>query len=160
MKYFKYLLNLFFFSFFLLSCTPKHNITFLNEISLTPIDDNTFELNKNFYAFDGRRHYTVPKGFVSDFASIPQLLWPAFNPNEFKVIPPAILHDFMYACPNDVSRAEADSIFYSALIDNLVNPVKAYAYYIAVRLFGWKYYNKDNHCEFTHKTPKKISYKA
>jgi len=160
MKFFKYPIILLITSLFLTTCTPRHNISFLNEISLTPIADNTFELNKNLKAFDGHRYYTVPKGFISDFASIPQILWPVFNPNEFKVIPPAILHDFMYACPNDVSRAEADSIFYSALIDNLVSPVKAYVYYIAVRLFGWKYYNKDNHCEFTNTREKKVSYKA
>lgn len=158
MSYFKYPLFLTLACAFLISCTPSHNIYFMNEVVLKPVADNTYELKSDFKAFDGKRTYIVPKGFLTDFASIPRLLWPVFNPNEIKVIPPAILHDFMYACPNDVSRAEADSIFYSALIDNLVNPVKAYTYYLAVRLMGWKHYNKDNHCEFTHTPEKEIPY--
>lgn len=146
MKFFRYPIYLIIASAFLLSCTPKHNITFLNEVQLKPYSDNHFELLNNFKSFDGKRSYTVPKGFITDFASIPRVLWPVFNPNEIKVIPPAILHDYLYYCPNGISRAEVDSIFYSSLIDNLVNPVKAYTYYLAVRLWGWQFFNKDNHC--------------
>ena len=131
----------------------------MDEVYLTPISDNTYQLTRELKAFDGKKYYVVPEGFVTDYASIPRILWPVLNPQEHKTIPPAILHDFMYACPNDITRVEADSIFYSALIDNLVNPVKAYAYYVAVRLFGWKYYNKDNHCDFTN-YPEKIPHQT
>lgn len=158
MKFFKIPIVLLLGCLFLTTCTPNHNITFLNEPLLEPVGDNLFELQRNFKAFDGHRTIIVPKGFVTDFASIPRIFWPVLNPVEFKTIPPAILHDFMYSCPNDIPRAEADSIFYSALIDNLVNPVKAYAYYLAVRIAGFRYYNKDNHCEFTHTPEKKVSY--
>lgn len=158
MQYFKYPIILLIASLFLTTCTPRHNVTFLNEPLLKPVGDNLFELQNNFKAFDGHRTIKVPKHFVTDFASIPRVLWPVLNPSEFKTIPPAILHDFMYTCPNDISRAEADSIFYSALIDNLVNPVKAYAYYLSVRIAGFRYYNKDHHCEFTHTPEKEIPY--
>jgi hypothetical protein len=151
MKYFRYPLYLITACCFLLSCTPKHNINFINEVQLKPIADNQYILLNNYKAFDGTRMYTVPKGFVTDFASIPRFLWPLFNPNEFKVIPPAILHDYLYYCPNGISRAEVDSIFYSSLIDNLVNPVKAYTYYLAVRLGGWRHFNRDNHCASSEK---------
>src|SRR5688500_11341220 len=53
--------------------------------------------------------YTVPAGFVTDFASVPRILW--------NILPPygkhsraAVLHDWLYVT-GIVDRATADRIF-------------------------------------------------
>lgn len=81
----------------------------------------------------------VPIGYVTDFASVPKLLWSIFPPiGEFSRA--AIIHDWMYseaAC----SRFLADAIFRD-LMKDLGTPLwRRVAMYYAVRLFGrgtWK----------------------
>lgn len=133
------------------TCSPEHDISFPDVPLIEPLENGLFELQENLIADDSQRRYVVPKGFVTDFASIPRVLWPVFSPIDYKTISPAILHDYLYTCPNDLTRAEIDSIFYSSLIDNRVNPVVAYAYWIAVRLGGNSHFNAGNHCAIASK---------
>jgi len=131
---------------FLSTCTPKENVSFISKVQVTPIDNGVFQLNERIVVDVDGKLITIPSGFVTDFASIPRVFWAVDSPFDIKTITPSILHDYMYGCPNGYSREKIDSIFHSALIDNLVNPVKAYAYWLAVRIGGHSYFNKDNHC--------------
>lgn len=133
------------------TCSPHENVNFLNELNLTPFDDGVFKLDKKFLIQVDENLYTVPKGFQTDFASIPRVFWPIQSPYDYKNIAPAILHDYQYTCPNNLTREKIDSIFYSALIDNRVNPVVAYAFWLAVRIGGASHFNKDNHCAIADK---------
>ena len=142
---------IFFVFIFLPSCTPDHDIFFMNEPMLEPQENGVFELQHNLLAHDGKTQYIVPKGFLTDFASIPRLLWPVFSPIDYKTISPAILHDYLYACPNNLTRSQVDSIFYSSLIDNRVNPVVAYLYWLGVRLGGSTHFTTGNHCAIASK---------
>jgi hypothetical protein len=99
----------------------------------------------------------VPAGFETDLASIPRALWFIHSPTDSETISPAILHDFMYSCPGKYSRRTIDSIFYSSLIDNLVNPIVAYEYWLAVRLAGSSHFNTGTHCATTDISAEKIS---
>lgn len=55
----------------------------------------------------------VPKGFITDLASIPRPLWIWFPPHD-EYAKAAIIHDYMY--DNGIgSKAEADYVFYEAL---------------------------------------------
>lgn len=77
---------------------------------------------------------TVPKGFVTDFASIPKIFWSVLPPDGSYVYA-AILHDYLYWVQTR-TRADADEIFRLAMRDFDVSSVKIKAIYSAVRKFG------------------------
>jgi len=92
-------------------------------------------------------HITIPKGFVSDGASIPKALWWYASPYDPGVREAAIIHDYFYRTPNArlisndcvkevrVTRAMADDIFLQKLKDGGIRYTKRYAMYWTVR--GW-----------------------
>lgn len=138
------------------NCSPKYQVGFSpNDLQLIPVESNSYILGNHFTAKIDDRVVIVKKGFKTDLASIPRLLWPILNPYELNSMKPAILHDWMYFCHIGFTRKESDDIFYSSLIDNRVHPAKAYLYYIAVRLFGWMHFNKDTSCEANSISPRK-----
>lgn len=76
----------------------------------------------------------VPKGFVTDFASIPRAFW-AILPPDGKYIYPAVVHDYMY-WSQDRPRAEADAILKIGMEEFKVPKVQQFAIYNAVKHFG------------------------
>lgn len=97
--------------------------------------------------------FTVPAGFVTDFASVPRLLWSVIAPTG-RHSRAAVIHDFLYATKPPVSyqkddvsvrmplaRSQADSAFYWAMIGDEVPKARAWVMWAAVRLFGWKAWN-------------------
>lgn len=77
---------------------------------------------------------SVPKGFVTDFASIPRAFWSLLRPDGDYTYP-AIIHDFLY-WNQGTTRAIADTIFRLAMEDFGINAVTIAAIYNAVRLGG------------------------
>jgi hypothetical protein len=77
---------------------------------------------------------TVPAGFVTDLASIPRPFW-ALLPKWDGYGGPAIVHDFLYSSQH-TTRYIADQWILSGMEDMKVGPIKRYAIYSAVRLFG------------------------
>lgn len=92
-----------------------------------------------FRAADGRA-FTVPRGFVTDLASIPRLLRPALDQNGANRRA-AVLHDFLYIA-QPVERDEADELFDEAMALDGVGWLKRTAMYAGVRLGGWLYWNQ------------------
>lgn len=85
---------------------------------------------------DGRV-LVVLKGFRSDGASIPPVLWPVVGPRySAKTFPAAFAHDAMYA-GELVPRRRADDEFLRLLLLMGVNRAKARSYWMGVRAFGW-----------------------
>jgi hypothetical protein len=77
---------------------------------------------------------TVPTGFVTDFASIPQIFWSALKPDgEYAYA--AVVHDYLY-WKQDRPRDEADEILKLAMQDLKVGALTVNAIYEAVHLFG------------------------
>jgi len=77
---------------------------------------------------------TVPKGFVTDFASIPRPFWSLLRPDgEYTY--PAIIHDFLY-WNQDRTRDKADMIFKLGMEDFRINAATIAIIYNAVRLGG------------------------
>lgn len=85
----------------------------------------------------GQERYTavtVPKGFVTDLASIPRIFFSALRPDgEYAYA--AVIHDYLYWTQTR-SRDEADAILKRAMEDFEVGTVKAGAIYTAVRVGG------------------------
>ena len=85
---------------------------------------------------------TIPKGFVSDGATIPQSLKPIFKEEEDKYLIPAILHDYMYY--KQMGFIKSNIHFYRALKLYKVKPVVCELFFTAVSIFGFKYYINRN----------------
>lgn len=82
----------------------------------------------------------VPRGFITDLASIPRPFRGVFNVNGL-LRAPAVLHDWLY-CSQRYSRSEADAIFLEAMEARGMAKASRYTVYALVRTFGWVYYNK------------------
>ena len=77
---------------------------------------------------------TVPKGFVTDFASIPRIFWSVLRPDgEYAYA--AVVHDYLYWIQTR-SRDEADHIFKMAMEDFEISALTVGAMYRAVRVGG------------------------
>lgn len=79
---------------------------------------------------------TVPAGFRTDFASVPQFLWSIFPPHGI-YSRACVIHDFLYRMTR-CSRFLADAIFREAMHQLGVSQWKRVAMYYAVRAFGWR----------------------
>lgn len=76
----------------------------------------------------------VPKGFVTDFASIPQLFWSLLRPDgEYTY--PAVIHDFLYWA-QDRPREAADKVFLQAMMEFKIDTATAHLIHGAVRAGG------------------------
>jgi len=101
---------------------------------------------------------TVPKGFVTDGASIPRYLWwICGDPMAVPRIYAAIVHDWLYGGAGtveyrtqdgelvrmDYTRQEADEIYRDYQIALGIRKFKAYTEYYALRACGWTHWKKD-----------------
>ena len=82
-------------------------------------------------------NYTAPAGFVTDFASIPQVLRSLLDSRGTEKA--ATLHDYLYR-KQVVPRAMADRLFYDALRSCGVGWIKARLLWAGVRVGGWASY--------------------
>lgn len=85
----------------------------------------------------------VPKNFIFDFASVPQIFWNILPPEGVEYDRAAVLHDWCYATRLCNDRKKCDDLFLEAMLDDGVPKWKAKLMYWAVRLFGGKAYNED-----------------
>ena len=97
----------------------------------------------------------VPRGFVTDLASVPWVFRLMFNPDDPRFTEAALVHDWLYA-GEILKRTESDKIFYAIL--KAGKDVKKYekiCMFWAVYLFGWSTY-KD-HTEDSVKSVRALS---
>lgn len=99
-----------------------------------------FQLYKDYsYTLSNGIAITIPKGFETDFASIPQFLWGVFPAQKLQYRLPALVHDYLYMANTVVvSRAFADAEFRRMLILEGVNKREAWLFWVMVRIFGGK----------------------
>lgn len=96
-----------------------------------------------YYAADGRAFH-IPAGVATDLASVPRGLPGVFRMlfrSELHTASAAILHDRLYYT-GEVSRAEADALFYEALRATHESRVGAWAMWLGVRSGGWNAWRK------------------
>lgn len=115
---------------------------FLAPIYGEVMDNGDIKLTQSFqYYREGNKEdiITVPEGFESDWASIPQALQ-LFISKVGKHSKPAILHDYLCVMNHKdksfISRKEADEVFLEAMKIKGVNLVKRYIMYAAVRVYA------------------------
>jgi len=103
-------------------------------IAAHPTRKNNWIVMKDFhfnrYAID----IVIPRGFVTDLASIPRFLWWVIAPFELSITAP-IVHDWCYRkalC----SKGAADQIFHWNMIDEKVAVWRRNIAYYGVKWFG------------------------
>jgi hypothetical protein len=77
---------------------------------------------------------TVPTGFVTDFASIPQLFWSLLKPDGLYAYA-AVMHDYLY-WTQEQPKENADDILKFGMQELGVSDAVVFAIYQAVRNFG------------------------
>jgi hypothetical protein len=82
----------------------------------------------------------VPPAFITDLASQPAITRPVLDRNG-KSRRPSALHDYKY-CVKQGTRKEADDLFLEALESEGVNMITRRMMWLAVRAWGWTYWNK------------------
>lgn len=108
--------------------------------SLTPVpvipfsDGRNFMLCEDLYFISKKRTVVVPRGFVTDFASIPRAFWSGYLPTgPYQWA--AVVHDYLY-WEQATSREEADDIFLEAMTQSGVKPADRTIIYHSVRVAG------------------------
>jgi len=103
---------------------------------------------------------TVPKGFVTDFFSVPSLCTPIV-PRDGASNIPALIHDMLYAtvgyrpsvCNTLLTRKECDDLLLDAMERTGFGFWKRRQIYFAVRCGGWKPYGKLAKAGYTATNP-------
>lgn len=82
---------------------------------------------------------TVPVGYETDFASVPQVLWNILPPVGSYTVA-AVVHDYLYST-HIFTKEKSDSVFYELM--RLAGTKKTWAklMYYAVKLFGKSAWN-------------------
>lgn len=119
-------------------CSPASSQQPIPPAPLLPFADN-----KQWVLFDDMKYevggsgvvITVPKGFVTDFASIPQAFWSAgLSPNGL-YSKAAVVHDYLY-WTQTCSRAQADNLLMIAMKESGVSTGTRLLVYEGVRAGG------------------------
>ena len=104
----------------------------------------TYRLTESLLLVINGQNFHIPKGFVTDFATIPRYLWAFIASDDKGILEASVLHDYLYKSPGlAVSRKSADRLLLDGMnyLDEFATVTK-YAVYYAVRLFGWLWWVK------------------
>ena len=105
--------------------------------TLIPFDDGEFWVLGSDLVFsirDTGQRIVVPRGFVTDFASVPRVFWTIF-PKHGEYTRAAIVHDYLY-WEQQCTREQADELFEIVMEDSEVDTTSRYTIYAAVRVWG------------------------
>ena len=87
--------------------------------------------------------YNVPRGFVTDGASVPRLLYPICSPVAGPFGQGAIVHDWFYSVDGpDIGRLKADLVLYAMGRFRGAKLGESQLVKSGVNLFGWMSYKK------------------
>ncbi|WP_323885478.1 DUF1353 domain-containing protein [Aeromonas caviae] len=104
---------------------------------LMPLDDLNWQLHEEYYVLSEHMSFTIPKGFVTDLASVPRCIWNIYPPFGLYT-GAAVAHDYLYRTKQmQVTRKEADALFKEQMHKAGVESSQAQLMYLAVRAFGW-----------------------
>jgi len=131
--------------------------SFTSNLEVSPQSDgSTWKLVRPFSYHIGSRYSNriikVPRGFETDFASIPKFML-AFIPFWAKYQKAAIIHDWLYhqhkVMEMPITRKDADQIFHEGMViiyrnKGFLGKLATLLEYRAVRCFGWLSWKKRN----------------
>jgi len=114
------------------------------EIKAQGGDQQLYAVTRSFRYVSDRlgRAVTVPRGFVTDFASIPRAAWEFLDPEDPIIAWPSVIHDYLYSCQGRLpdgftySRDDADAVLREGMEVCGASSVIRNAVYQAVQKFG------------------------
>ena len=117
----------------------------MTRLNTMPIDDKYWEVLEDYTYRTSKGLVTVPKGFKTDYASVPRVFRNIIN-SYGKHGRAAVVHDWLYSskCTLDVTREEADKIFLEIMKECGVGTIKRQFMYRMVRLFGASHFRKGD----------------
>ena len=87
---------------------------------------------------------SVPKGFITNGASVPRMFWWLCAPMAGPFGEAAVIHDYMYSKQSHcIDRKAADRVLRDIGRENGANIIRANLVYSAVRMFGWKFWKSS-----------------
>lgn len=95
-----------------------------------------------FYSEHVGLHITVPRGFVTDFASVPRIIgaWLLYGGKGKRA---AVIHDWLYSTQM-FTRSVCDAIFEEALKTSGYKAWEVGGMYAGVRMGGWVAWDRRN----------------
>jgi len=116
-------------------------MTYLTPLQVEPIiGTNKRKLLSDFYYIDEVVGFIkVPKGFITDFATIPKIVprW-IINRDSPAIREASVVHDYLYSgkCTLSLARYAADAVLYRAMLELRAPYILAKIVYFSARLFG------------------------
>lgn len=117
--------------------------TFKEDLIVKSVGPYQWQIVTPFYFyFDENKKeegVTVPEGFITDFASVPRILWSIFPPIGLYT-KAAVMHDYLYKSGYSIGdkRKFCDKMFLEGMRALEVGWVVRYCMYIGVRIGGKK----------------------
>ena len=117
----------------------------ITELKTTPIDDKYWLVNEEYRYQTSKGLVVVPKGFRTDYASVPRIFRNIIN-SYGKHGRAAVVHDWLYSnqCKINITREEADKIFLEIMVEWNVKKYKRILMYVLVRMFGGSHFRKGD----------------
>jgi hypothetical protein len=122
--------------------------SFTNDLIVRSYNETKWQLTEAFkFYFEENNQKTdiiVPKDFITDFASVPRVLWSILPPTG-RYTKAAVLHDYLYSNSSklDFNRKQCDEMFLQAMEILGVKKWVRNTIYRAVRIFGKNYFKKS-----------------
>lgn len=138
-----FLVVLFLFCAALSSCRHQQHVIkveYMAEPCLIPTSSGKWKLCDNMIVHIDNEYHAVPRGFKTDLASIHRSLWWLYSPTDFDSIASSVLHDWNYCCTKEITREQADLVFYYGLRAQGMPNARANLYYYGVRSWGWLFF--------------------
>lgn len=101
-----------------------------------------YELERDFlYLSPAFGTFTAPAGMLTDFASVPRLVWSYLSPEDPCILYGSIIHDLLYQRGGRLehrtyTRAECDAVLREAMLACRARPTQAAVVHRVLRLFG------------------------
>lgn len=124
-----------------------HEFHYLTSVQLTPsMERFKFTGYPNVEPVKGGTgwYIYIPKGFITDFASIPKPLWSVVGaPAEGKHREAAVIHDALYRTFGLCTRPQADAVLYEGCRYSGCNWLHSWTIYLGVRSGGGASYKGE-----------------
>jgi len=87
----------------------------------------------------------IPKGFKTNFASVPRLAKFYIDDDDWQIRAPSVVHDYLYSAESaelGFTRKQADEVLLEAMMGLGMRKTKALLIYYTLRIFGASNYEK------------------
>lgn len=108
-----------------------------------------YELQQDFvYVSPAFGTITVPKGYVTDFASVPRFAWVYLSPEDPVILFASVIHDYGYTLKGDLGRGD-NLVLSRKAFDTILREIMEYCgarrsqaafVYWLLRSFGWSHW--------------------